>query len=98
MTLELGGKSAMIVFDDADVENAVKGAMLANFLNQGQVRKIVLKLLPINLLYMSTSNGVNSGNAVHNKIIFSVTFISHKLLEEYLLQGRELFIILFENN
>ena len=37
VTLELGGKSAMIVFEDANLENAVKGAMLANFLNQGQV-------------------------------------------------------------
>ena len=37
VTLELGGKSAMIVFEDADLDNSVKGAMLANFLNQGQV-------------------------------------------------------------
>src|SRR5690606_40002060 len=27
-TMELGGKSPLIVFDDADVENAVSGAML----------------------------------------------------------------------
>jgi len=27
----------LIIFEDADFENAVKGAMLANFLNQGQV-------------------------------------------------------------
>ena len=39
MTLELGGKSPMIVFGDADVDNAVKGAMMANFLSQGQVGK-----------------------------------------------------------
>ena len=39
VTLELGGKSPLIIFDDADLDNAVKGAMLANFLSQGQVRK-----------------------------------------------------------
>ena len=37
MTLELGGKSPLIIFEDADLDNAVKGAMLANFLAQGQV-------------------------------------------------------------
>lgn len=37
VTLELGGKSPMIVFDDADVENAVNGAMMANFYTQGEI-------------------------------------------------------------
>jgi betaine-aldehyde dehydrogenase len=36
-TMELGGKSPLIVFDDADLENAVSGAMLANFYSTGQV-------------------------------------------------------------
>jgi len=35
--LELGGKSPLIIFEDADLDEAVKGAVLANFLNQGQV-------------------------------------------------------------
>ncbi|KAL6727112.1 hypothetical protein Aduo_009018 [Ancylostoma duodenale] len=37
VTLELGGKSEFIVFDDSDVKSAVAATMLANFLNQGQV-------------------------------------------------------------
>ena len=37
VTLELGGKSPLIIFSDAHLDNAVKGAMLANFSNQGQV-------------------------------------------------------------
>ncbi|MEO0379495.1 MAG: betaine-aldehyde dehydrogenase [Pseudomonadota bacterium] len=37
VTMELGGKSPMIVFDDADVENAVSGAILGNFYSSGQV-------------------------------------------------------------
>lgn len=36
-TMELGGKSPLIIFDDSDIENAVGGAMLANFYSTGQV-------------------------------------------------------------
>lgn len=36
VTLELGGKSANIVFDDADVDNAVKGAISGIFAASGQ--------------------------------------------------------------
>jgi len=37
VTLELGGKSPLIVFEDADLDNAVSGALLGNFYTQGQV-------------------------------------------------------------
>jgi betaine-aldehyde dehydrogenase len=37
VTLELGGKSPLIVFDDADLDNAVGGAMLGNFYSAGQI-------------------------------------------------------------
>ena len=37
LTLELGGKSANIVFPDADLEQALGGAMNATFRNQGEV-------------------------------------------------------------
>ena len=37
VTMELGGKSPLIIFDDADVENAVGGAILANFYSSGQI-------------------------------------------------------------
>ena len=37
VTMELGGKSPLIVFGDADLENAVRAAMLANFYTQGEV-------------------------------------------------------------
>lgn len=39
VTLELGGKSPLLIFEDSDVENAVRGALMANFLSQGQVSK-----------------------------------------------------------
>lgn len=37
VTLELGGKSPLVIFDDADIDNAVSGAMMANFYTQGEV-------------------------------------------------------------
>jgi len=37
MTLELGGKSPLIVLDDADVDAAAQGAAMGIFFNQGQV-------------------------------------------------------------
>ncbi|MBV7518821.1 aldehyde dehydrogenase family protein [Ensifer sp. ENS12] len=37
LTLELGGKSPFIVFDDADIDGAVEGVVDAIWFNQGQV-------------------------------------------------------------
>jgi betaine-aldehyde dehydrogenase len=37
VTLELGGKSPLIVFEDAKLDNAVAGALLGNFYSSGQV-------------------------------------------------------------
>ena len=37
VTMELGGKSPLIIFNDADIENAVSAAMLGNFYTQGEV-------------------------------------------------------------
>src|SRR5579872_1654130 len=37
VTLELGGKSPLIVFEDAKLDNAVTGALLGNFYSAGEV-------------------------------------------------------------
>ncbi|MCI4664713.1 MAG: betaine-aldehyde dehydrogenase [Neomegalonema sp.] len=37
VTLELGGKSPLIIFDDASLDDAVGAAMLANFYSTGQI-------------------------------------------------------------
>ncbi|KAA8642197.1 hypothetical protein EYZ11_008273 [Aspergillus tanneri] len=37
VTMELGGKSPLIVLPDAELENAIDGAMMANFYSTGQV-------------------------------------------------------------
>lgn len=45
VTLELGGKSPQIVFDDADLEAAVNGCAMGLFFNQGQVCAAGTRLL-----------------------------------------------------
>lgn len=37
VTMELGGKSPLIVFDDAGLDNAVSGAIIGNFYSSGQI-------------------------------------------------------------
>jgi betaine-aldehyde dehydrogenase len=37
VTMELGGKSALIVFDDADVDDSVSAAILGNFFTQARI-------------------------------------------------------------
>lgn len=37
VTMELGGKSPLIIFEDANLDDAVKASMLANFYTQGEV-------------------------------------------------------------
>ena len=37
VTMELGGKSPLVILPDAELENAVDGAMMANFYSTGQV-------------------------------------------------------------
>lgn len=37
VSLELGGKNPMIIFEDADLDDAVQGAMMGNFYTQGEI-------------------------------------------------------------
>jgi len=37
VTMELGGKSPLILFEDANLDNAVSGALMANFYSAGEV-------------------------------------------------------------
>lgn len=45
VTLELGGKSPFIVFDDADLDTAASGAVTTVFMNQGQTCTSCAKVL-----------------------------------------------------
>lgn len=48
--LELGGKSPCIIFNDSNLDNAVSGAMMANFFTQGQVCFIIQYILDSSLI------------------------------------------------
>ena len=49
VTLELGGKSPLIIFDDANLKNAVKGALMANFLTQ----VIIINIMKVTQILLS---------------------------------------------
>lgn len=53
LSLELGGKSPVIIFDSADLDSTVEGVVDAIWFNQGQVSKwncsLFKLLIPISL-------------------------------------------------
>lgn len=51
LSLELGGKSAIIVFDDSDLDAAVEWVLMGIFFNQGQVCSATSRLLVQESLY-----------------------------------------------
>ena len=50
LSLELGGNAPFIVFNSADIQAAVNGAMVAKFRNMGQVFKMIYFLIKFNVL------------------------------------------------
>lgn len=58
VTLELGGKSANIIFEDADVENAVKGAISGIFAATGQTCIAGSRLLVHRSVHDSVVEGI----------------------------------------
>ena len=59
VTLELGGKSPNIIFPDADLKFAVRGAMNAIFFNQGQVCTAGSRLFVHKAVYEQVINGLS---------------------------------------
>ncbi|MEN2975374.1 MAG: NAD-dependent succinate-semialdehyde dehydrogenase [Candidatus Caldarchaeales archaeon] len=51
VTLELGGQTPMIVFEDADLEKAVKGAVRRSFRNMGQICNAVNRIFVEKKIY-----------------------------------------------
>ncbi len=61
VTLELGGKSPNIIFPDADLKFAVRGAMNAIFFNQGQVCTAGSRLFVHKSVYDQVMSGLTDG-------------------------------------
>ncbi len=55
--MELGGKSASIILDDADLELAVNGSLCSIFLNQGQMCTAMSRILVQDGIYDEFING-----------------------------------------
>ena len=53
MSLEMGGKNAALVFEDADMDRTVKGIARASFLNQGQICLCASRILVQRSVYHS---------------------------------------------
>jgi acyl-CoA reductase-like NAD-dependent aldehyde dehydrogenase len=58
VTLELGGKSPDVIFPDADMKYAIRGAMNAIFFNQGQVCTAGSRLFVHQSVYEQVVNGL----------------------------------------
>lgn len=58
VTLELGGKSPNVVFDDADIDAAIEGAATAIFFNQGEACEAGSRLFVQSKVYDQVVEGV----------------------------------------
>lgn len=99
VTMELGGKSPLIIFDDANLEDAVSAAMLGNFYTQGEIctngtRVFVQRdIYPafIERLKQRTENNIVAGDPLDPEVNFGA-LISEKhrqLVLSYIEQGKQ---------
>ena len=99
VTMELGGKSPLIVFEDADMENAVSAAMVGNFYTQGEIctngtRVFVHKAIYpqfMERLLERTANNIKAGDPMDPDTNFGA-LISAKhrdLVMSYIAKGLE---------
>lgn len=98
VTMELGGKSPLIIFDDADLEDAVSAAMLGNFYTQGEIctngtRVFVqagIKDAFVARLLARTQNNIIAGDPMNPDVNFGA-LISQKhqqLVMGYIAKGK----------
>ncbi len=97
VTMELGGKSPLIIFDDADIDNAISAAMLGNFYTQGEictnatrvfVHKEIADSFNEKLLARIQSNIV-AGDPMHPETNFGALISKkhHELVMRYIEKG-----------
>ncbi|MFL9943856.1 aldehyde dehydrogenase family protein [Paraburkholderia graminis] len=76
ISLELGGKSPFVVFDDADIEQAVEWIMFGIFWNQGQVCSATSRVLVQKGIYdkllerlVEETNRITVGNGLDGGVL-----------------------------
>ena len=98
VTMELGGKSPLVIFDDAHLENAVSGAILANFYSSGQVcsngtRVFVQAGIKDAFLNRLTERlqGVNMGDPLDPDVNFGpmVSNRQREIVEGFIVKGQQ---------
>ena len=98
VTMELGGKSPLIVFDDADISQAVSAAMLGNFYTQGEVCTNCTRVFVHESVYdafvselkIRTENNIKAGDPMNPDVNFGA-LISKKhqdLVMGYIEKGK----------
>ncbi|QPG04628.1 betaine-aldehyde dehydrogenase [Salinimonas marina] len=99
VTMELGGKSPLIVFEDADISQSVSAAMLGNFYTQGEVCTNCTRVFVhesvyeqfISELVERTKNNIKAGDPQDLSVNFGA-MISQKhqqLVMDYIAKGKE---------
>ncbi len=99
VTMELGGKSPLIIFDDADLEDAVSAAMLGNFYTQGEIctngtRVFVqegIKDAFMQRLLERTQNNIVAGDPLNPDVNFGALISAkhHQLVMSYIEKGKQ---------
>ena len=98
-TMELGGKSPVIILPDADIEQAVDGAMMANFFSTGQVctngtRVFISKAMKgvFEQRLMTKMQYIRPGNLMDSNTNFGplVSEIHYKKVLDYIKHGIEI--------
>ncbi|GGD62323.1 betaine-aldehyde dehydrogenase [Lacimicrobium alkaliphilum] len=99
VTMELGGKSPLIVFQDADIEEAVSAAMLGNFYSQGEVCTNCTRVFVheavfdafMQQLLERTQNNIIAGDPLHpDTNLGALISAKHRdLVLDYIEQGKQ---------
>lgn len=98
ISLELGGKSPFIIFDDSDIEAAVEWIMFGIFWNQGQVCSATSRILVQRDLYepllhrlKSEAAKITIGNGLHEGVLLGplVSKGQYDKVREAISRGKE---------
>lgn len=99
VTMELGGKSPLLIFDDANLDEAVSAAMLGNFFSQGEVCTNCTRVFVQDTVYDAflqqlkarTEQNIVAGDPLDINTNFGpmISKDHHKLVMDYIQKGKQ---------